>query len=129
MSNAFEEEVKKEIQDLKEKFKEKGEEIALGAWEENVCGRVSSLEDWRKRTLDYHLRVEERLSALEDLAEKSATLDGDFHIMIDERIESLESDNKLLNIVLLDILRYAKFEDEDKRIYIKDKLKQLEGKE
>jgi len=43
-----------------------------------------------------------------------------------EKIEALESDNKLINLVILDILKCAKFEDEDKRIYIKDELKELE---
>lgn len=41
----------------------------------------------------------------------------------------LFQENKLFNLVILEILKYAKFEDEDKRIYVKSKLKQLEDEQ
>ena len=87
-----------------------------------LMARIEQLEDLDNQIKEKLCSLEEKIKNITerdkitwDLAENNEKL-----------IKTLESDNKLLNLVILEILKYAKFEDESKRNYIKNKLKELE---
>ena len=87
-----------------------------------LMARIEQLEDITNQIKEKICSLEEKIKNITerdkitwDLAENNEKL-----------IKDLESDNKLINLVILEILKWAKFEDEDKRNYIKDELKELE---